>query len=124
MPVKIERKTDVCDGCHRSDVGVIRFRKELGINKCLCSKCCHRALGDYNKICCKCNKKNDDGSFEMPRYNGKDMCPDCIEKEELKRKRREARILTIKNFLQNHWKWYIPIIIGSIIGITSIVIDL
>ena len=98
-----------CDGCKKpkSGAGIIRFREEF--NKYLCSKCCHRAMGDYDKICCKCDKNNADGSFEMKQYKGKDMCADCIEKEERKRKRREARKLkiklTIKNFVKDHyWK--------------------
>jgi hypothetical protein len=93
LPVEIKEEKDVCDGCgkHRSEIGIVRFREQLGINKHLCSKCCHRALGDYDKICCKCDKNNADGSFEMKQYNGKDMCADCIEKEELKRKQREAK---------------------------------
>jgi len=37
-----------CEKCKKLGTNgfVVRFRKELGINKYLCSKCCHRVLGD------------------------------------------------------------------------------
>ena len=77
-------------------------------------------MGDYDKICCKCGKNNADGSFEMPRYKGKDMCADCIEKEEQKRKRREAIKLRIKNFIKEHWKFLISTSIAIIFGIIAL----
>jgi len=111
-----------CEKCKKLGTNgfVVRFRKELGINEYLCSKCYHRVLGDYDKKCCKCDKKNDDGSFEMPRYNGKDMCSDCIQKEELKKQRREAIKIRIKKFAKDHWKFWISTSIAIIFGIIGI----
>jgi hypothetical protein len=126
LPIEHKTEKDVCDGCgkHAEEVGIVRFRKEHGINKHLCSKCCHRSLGEYDKICCKCNKNNADGSFEMRSYNGEDMCDDCIEKEELKRIQREERKakrttqkLTTKNFLLNNWKVWFGAAVAIILAI-------
>ena len=117
----VEEKNQ-CERCKKlgSSGFIVRFRKEQGINEYLCSKCCHRSMGDYDKICCKCGKKNEDGSFEMPQYNGKDMCSDCIEKKELRRIRREAIKLKIKNFTKDNWKFLISTTIAIIFGIIGI----
>ena len=119
-----ERKQ--CEGCNQlaSSGFVVRFREQYGINKYLCSKCCHRDMGDYDKICCNCGKNNADGSFEMSWYNGKDMCSDCKSKELAKREHREALKLkiksTLKNFAKDHWKFWISTAIAIIFGIIGI----
>jgi len=109
-----------CKECKKlkSEAGIIRFRE--GFNKYLCSNCCYRALGDYDKICCKCGINNADGSFEMKQYNGKDMCADCIEKELLKREHIEAIKIRIKNFTKDNWKFLINTGIAIIFGIIGI----
>ena len=111
-----------CEGCSQlaSSGFVVRFRKQYGINKYLCSKCCHRAMGDYDKICCKCGKNNADGSFEMPRYNGKDMCLDCISKELAKEEHRDFIKLKIKNFAKDHWKFWISTVIAITLGVIAL----
>ena len=108
-----------CEGCKKpkSDVGIIRFRDEF--NQYLCSKCCHRAMGEFDKICDKCDINNADGSFEMKQFQGKDMCADCIYKAQLKEEHRQAIKIKIKNFAKDHWKFWIGTAIG-IIGLFAI----
>jgi len=54
------------------------------------------------------------------RFNGKDMCADCIEKKELKKRQREAIKLRIKNFTKDHWKFLISTSIAIVFGIIGI----
>lgn len=94
-----------------------------GYKGLLCAECIKKREKPYTEICPKCKRvayKHGGMSFygEYPT-DYEDMCVECVEKKEKKVAKQNTMKLKIKNFIKDHWKFWITIsltIIGMIVG--------
>ena len=130
MPVEFKEEGDQCKRCKKLDteVGPITYYTDPhdGYKGLLCSECIKRREKPYTEICPKCKRvAYEHGGMsaygEGPTFE--DMCLECVEKKEARETKRNAIKLTIKNFLKDHWKFWITIsisIVAIIVGLSRL----
>ena len=130
MPFEFKEEGNACVRCKKLDteVGPITYYTDPhdGYKGLLCSKCIKRREKPYTEICPKCNRfAYEHGGMsaygEGPTFEI--MCVECLEKKEAREAKRNAIKLTIKNFMKNHWKFWITIsisIVAIIVGLSRL----
>jgi len=127
LPIEFKRSGDTCDRCHKQNTEVGKMTDYTdphdGYKALLCSECIKKREKPYTEICPKCKRlayEHGGMSFygEIPDVEG--MCLECVEEKEKKESKRKARKLTIKNFIRDHWQFWI----GTIISIVAIILGL
>lgn len=94
-----------------------------GYKGLLCSQCIKRREKPYTEICPKCKRlayKHGGMSFYGEPPEPEYMCVECVEKKEKKMAERNTRNSKIKNFIKDHWKFWI----GTTISIIGIILGL
>ena len=131
MPIEFKLEGNACEKCKKldSEVGRITHYKNPhdGYEGLLCSECIERREKPYQEICPNCKRV----AYEhggMSGYGDKPeefefMCLECVEKKEASEAKKNATKLTIKNFVKDHWKFWITLsisIIAVVIGLSRL----
>ena len=131
MPIEFKEEGNACEKCKKLDteVGPITYYTSPhdGYKGLLCSECIKRREKPYTEICPKCNRvAYEHGGMSFygePPYDHEDMCLECVEKKETRDAKTAAIKSTIKNFVKDHWKFWIStglIITGLVIAYFSL----
>ena len=110
MSIEFKREGNACERCKKQDIeaGKITHYTKHGADLLLCPKCLEDKERTYTEKCPKCKRvAHEHGG--MSAYGDEppleEMCLECVQKKEA----RDAKKLKIKNFMKDHWKYWITI---------------
>jgi len=151
--LKFKREGNQCEKCKKLDteVGKITHYTKHGDDLLLCPKCLEFRERPYIEKCPKCNRvayehggltyyddsdaddlddeisdnydSFDDFNYDEKPPSFKLMCMECHEKKVARVKKILKVKLTIKNFVKDHWKFWITIsisIVAIIVGLSRL----